>query len=206
MELELPCGRRSSPARSTAHGSKSTLTRLRPTSPSRLRRPALAEAVGTRRGAAAPTDHRRRAEARRSVTADQSDRDRPLRPDPRRARDRGAEAAYIPPMLSCDEIWCQLFSEPGAGSDLANTATRAERDGDHYVINGHKIWTSLAHYSQLGILLARTDPDAPKHEASPTSSSRWICPGSRSLRSSTSPERTASTRSSSPTSGSRPRT
>ena len=71
---------------------------------------------------------------------------------------------YIPPMLSCEEIWCQLFSEPGAGSDLANTATRAERDGDHYVINGHKIWTSLAHYSQLGILLARTHPEAPKHD------------------------------------------
>jgi alkylation response protein AidB-like acyl-CoA dehydrogenase len=71
---------------------------------------------------------------------------------------------YIPPMLACEEIWCQLFSEPGAGSDLASVDTRAARDGDHYVINGQKIWTSLGHIAQFGILLARTDPEAPKHE------------------------------------------
>jgi alkylation response protein AidB-like acyl-CoA dehydrogenase len=70
---------------------------------------------------------------------------------------------YIPPMLSGEEIWCQLFSEPDAGSDLANVATRAARDGDHYIVNGQKIWTSLGHEAQFGILLCRTNPDVPKH-------------------------------------------
>ncbi len=70
---------------------------------------------------------------------------------------------YLGPMLTGEELWCQLFSEPGAGSDLANLSTRAERDGDIYRVNGQKIWTSLADHAKFGILIARTRNDVSKH-------------------------------------------
>ena len=70
---------------------------------------------------------------------------------------------YLKPMFTAEEIWCQLFSEPGSGSDLASLSTKAVDDGDGYIVNGQKVWTTLGHLAKWGLLVTRTDPNAPKH-------------------------------------------
>ena len=70
---------------------------------------------------------------------------------------------YLRPMFTTDEIWCQLFSEPGSGSDLASLSTKAVDDGDGYIVNGQKVWTTLGHLAKWGLIVTRTDPTVPKH-------------------------------------------
>ena len=82
------------------------------------------------------------------------------------------KAEHLERTVRAERVWCQLFSEPGAGSDLGGLSTRAERDGDRFVVNGQKVWCSGGRYSNWGILMARTDPDAPKHKGI----SFFLCP------------------------------
>ena len=82
------------------------------------------------------------------------------------------QAQHLRPTLHGDQVWCQLFSEPGAGSDLGGLSTKAERDGDHFVVNGQKVWCSGGRVSDWGILMARTNPEAAKHDGI----SFFLCP------------------------------
>jgi alkylation response protein AidB-like acyl-CoA dehydrogenase len=81
-----------------------------------------------------------------------------------RFADREHQDRWLRPLWTGEEIWCQLFSEPGAGSDVASLSTRAVREGDDWVVNGQKVWTSLAHVARWGLLVTRTDPTVPKHQ------------------------------------------
>ena len=74
------------------------------------------------------------------------------------------KSRYLPRILTGEDTWCQLFSEPGSGSDLAGAITRADFDGTHWIVNGQKVWTTSAHHADHGLLLARTNWDAPKHD------------------------------------------
>ena len=78
--------------------------------------------------------------------------------------DEAVKQRFLRPMFTGEEKWCQLFSEPGAGSDFAGLGTRAVRDGDEWIVNGQKVWNTLAHLADFGMLVTRTDPDAPKHK------------------------------------------
>ena len=103
---------------------------------------------------------------------------------------------FLRPMFTGEERWCQLFSEPGAGSDFAGLATRAVRDGDEWIVNGQKVWNTLAHLADWGMLVTRSNPDLPKHKGMTYFAARHaLTRASRCDRCARSPARPSSTRS-----------
>ncbi|MEJ0042048.1 MAG: acyl-CoA dehydrogenase family protein [Rhizomicrobium sp.] len=126
----------------------------------------LAQGHGRHRRHADAVDHLRpggiqiRCRERRALRH----RPRHVHPDPDGLWRRGGQERFVWPAVQGDEIWCQLFSEPAGGSDVANLRTKAEKDGDTWTINGSKIWTTGAQFSDYGIILTRTDPGVPKHK------------------------------------------
>ena len=138
--------------------------------------------------------------ARRGAVAPRGDRARHGRADDHRVRDAEEQKErYLAKILCAEEIWCQGFSEPDAGSDLAAARTRIEDKGDHFLVNGQKVWSSFAHIADWCILVALGEPDEPRYAASRTWSSTCTRPASRCGRSCRSPGTRSSTRSSSPT-------
>ena len=117
-----------------------------------------------------------------------------------------AKERYLRAMYRADIIACQLFSEPSAGSDLASVQTRAERDGDEWILNGQKVWTSGAQYSDIGEIICRTDPTLPKHRGLTAFIVDMKAPGVESARCGRSRAGPRSTRCSSQTCASRPTT
>ena len=107
---------------------------------------------------------------------------------------------YLRPLFTGEEIWCQLFSEPGSGSDFAGLSARGVKDGDEWIVNGQKVWTTLAHLSKWGLLVVRTDPEAVKHAGLTAFVVDMQGAGRRGAsRCARSPARPSSTRSTSPT-------
>jgi alkylation response protein AidB-like acyl-CoA dehydrogenase len=122
-----------------------------------------------------------------------------VRPGDHRVRHEEQKKRFLPRMANLDDWWCQGFSEPGAGSDLAGLKTRAVREGDHYIVNGQKTWTTLAQHADWIFLLVRTDPNAKKQEGISFLVADMRSPASPCGRSSPSRAGTRSTRSSSTT-------
>jgi alkylation response protein AidB-like acyl-CoA dehydrogenase len=137
-----------------------------------------------------PAPHLRRGMRARRHAADHAVRRQHGRPGHHGLRQPGTEAHYLPRILSCEDWWCQGYSEPGAGSDLASLKTTAVREGDHYIVNGQKTWTTLAQHADMIFCLVRTDTGVRKQEGISFLLIDMHTPASRCARSSCSTKTT----------------